>query len=153
MIVFKGLGNLANIGALMKQAQEMGGRMQALQEELSGLGYWLGGADGAFGPGTTRAVVALQKANGLGRDGVVGPATRAALDAGHRVRFVYVPKHTSWLNQVEIWFSVLARRVLRRGNFRSVADLREKILAYIGYYNRTRAKPYKWTYTGRPLNV
>ena len=52
-----------------------------------------------------------------------------------------------------IWFSVLARRVLRRGNFRSVADLREKILAYIAYHNRTRAKPYKWTYTGRPLNV
>ena len=83
------------------------------------------------------------------------PATRKAFltDASHRVRFVYVPKHTSWLNQVEIWFSVLARRVLRRGNFRSVADLREKILEYIAYYNRTRARPYKWTYTGRPLNV
>lgn len=79
-------------------------------------------------------------------------ATRKAFlaEASHRVRFVYVPKHTSWLNQVEIWFSVLSRRVLRRGNFRSVTDLREKILAY---YNRTRAKPYKWTYTGRPLNV
>ena len=50
--------------------------------------------------------------------------------------FVYVPKHTSWLNQVEIWFSVLARRVLRRGNFRSVADLREKILAYIAYHRQ-----------------
>ena len=82
-------------------------------------------------------------------------ATRRAFltDAGHRVRFVYVPKHTSWLNQVEIWFSVLARRVLRRGNFRSTEDLRQKILAYIAYYNRTRAGPYKWTYTGRPLNV
>ncbi|QEG28198.1 hypothetical protein GobsT_29720 [Gemmata obscuriglobus] len=66
---------------------------------------------------------------------------------------MYVPKHTSWRNQVEIGFRVLARRVLRRGNFRSVADLREKILAYIAYYNRTRAKPYKWTYAGRPLNV
>ena len=48
---------------------------------------------------------------------------------------------------------MLARRVLRRGNFRSTDDLRQKILAYIAYYNRTRAKPYKWTYTGRPLNV
>jgi len=91
-----------------------------------------------------------------GKSGVLkSVATRRAFltDVDHRVRFVYVPKHTSWLNQVEIWFSVLTRRVLRRGNFRSVADLREKILAYITYYNRTRAKPYKWTYTGRPLNV
>lgn len=91
-----------------------------------------------------------------GKSGVLkSVATRKAFltDATHRVRFVYVPKHTSWLNQVEIWFSVLARRVLRRGNFRSVADLRDKILAYIAYYNRTRAKPYKWTFTGRPLNV
>lgn len=98
-------------------------------------------------------------AESLGKKGTSGVlksvATRKAFlaDATHRVRRVYVPKHTSWLNQVEIWFSVLARRVLRRGNFRSVADLREKILAYIAYYNRTRAKPYKWTYAGRPLNV
>lgn len=91
-----------------------------------------------------------------GKSGVLkSVATRKAFltAATHRVRFVYVPKHTSWLNQVEIWFSVLARRVLRRGNFSSTADLRAKILAYIDYYNRTRAKPYKWTYTGRPLNV
>jgi DDE superfamily endonuclease len=64
-----------------------------------------------------------------------------------------VPKHTSWLNQIEIWFSVLVRRVLKRGNFTSVADLREKILAFIGYFNRTLAEPFKWTFTGRPLNV
>ena len=91
-----------------------------------------------------------------GRSGVLkSVATRKAFltDASHRVRFVYAPKHTSWLNQVEVWFSVLARRVLRRGNFRPVADPREKILAHIAYHNRTRAKPYKWAYTGRPLNV
>jgi transposase len=73
--------------------------------------------------------------------------------SGHRIRFVYVPKHTSWLNQIEIWFSILVRRVIKRGNFTSTADLRDKILAFIDYFNRTMAKPFKWTYTGRPLNV
>ena len=74
-------------------------------------------------------------------------------DPTHRIRFVYTPKHASWLNQVEIWFSVLSRRCLKRGNFRSVKDLREQILSFIEYQNRTQAKPYKWTYSGRPLNV
>jgi hypothetical protein len=91
-----------------------------------------------------------------GKSGVLkSVATRKKFlsDKAHRVRFVYVPKHTSWLNQVEIWFSVLSRRVIRRGVFRSTADLRERILMFIAYYNRTMAKPYKWTYAGRPLNV
>jgi transposase len=74
-------------------------------------------------------------------------------DKSHRIRFVYVPKHTSWLNQIEIGFSILARRVIKRGNFISVKDLRDKILAFIAYFNETLAKPFKWTYTGRPLNV
>src|SRR5947209_7563135 len=95
----------------------------------------------------------------LGRKGKSGVLksveTRKAFltESGHRIRFVYVPKHTSWLNQIEIWFSILVRRVIRRGNFRSRADLRERILAFIDYFNRTLAKPFKWTYTGRPLNV
>ena len=91
-----------------------------------------------------------------GKGGVLkSVATRKSFltDASHRVRFVYVPKHTSWLNQVEIWFSVLSRRVIRRGAFRSTADLRDRILKFIDYYNDTMAKPYKWTYAGRPLNV
>jgi hypothetical protein len=74
-------------------------------------------------------------------------------DVSHRIRFVYVPKHTSWLNQIEIWFSILVRRVIKRGNFTSAKDLRDKILAFIEYFNKTLAKPFKWTYTGRPLNV
>ena len=91
-----------------------------------------------------------------GKSGVLKSVeTRKAFltDSGHRIRFVYVPKHTSWLNQIEIWFSILVRRVIKRGNFTSTADLREKILAFIDYFNRTMAKPFKWTYTGRPLNV
>jgi transposase len=91
-----------------------------------------------------------------GKRGVLASvATRKAFltDASHRIRFVYVPKHTSWLNQIEIWFSILVRRVIRRGSFRSAVDLREKILAFIDYFNRTLAKPFKWTFTGRPLNV
>ena len=71
-------------------------------------------------------------------------------DPSHRIQFVYVPKHTSWLNQVEIWFSILVRRVIKRGNFTSVDELRAKILAFMDYFNQT-AKPSRWTYTGRPL--
>lgn len=71
----------------------------------------------------------------------------------HRIRFVYTPKHTSWLNQIELWFSILARKVLRRGSFNSVEELHRRIVEFIEYYNRTMAKPFKWTYRGRPLRV
>lgn len=74
-------------------------------------------------------------------------------DPSHRIRFVYTPRHCSWLNQVEIWFSILSRRILKRGNFSSVADLREKRVAFIEYFNAVLAKPFKWTYTGKPLTV
>jgi hypothetical protein len=68
-----------------------------------------------------------------------------------RIRFVYTPKPTSWLNQVEIWFGILVRRLLTRGRFTSVAELRQRMLAFIDYFNKTMAKPFKWTYAGRPL--
>lgn len=74
-------------------------------------------------------------------------------DEAHRIRFVYPPKHTSWLNQIEIWFSILVRRLLKHGNFSSVKELRERLLAFIDYFNRTMARPFKWTYKGRPLQA
>ncbi len=78
-------------------------------------------------------------------------ATRGAFlgAPGHRIRFVYLPPHTSWLNQVEIWLGTLTRLVLRRGDHTSEATLRHQVLAFIAHYNRTMAKPIKWTYTGR----
>jgi hypothetical protein len=94
----------------------------------------------------------------LGEKGTAGvlqslPSRAAFLsDPAHRIQFVYVPKHTSWLNQIELWFSILVRRVIKRGNFPSVDALRERILAFIAYFNQT-AKPFRWTYTGRPLTM
>jgi transposase len=71
----------------------------------------------------------------------------------HRIRFVYTPKHTSWLNQIELWFSILARKLLKRGSFASVEELHQRILEFIEYFNRALAKPFKWTYRGRPLKA
>jgi transposase len=69
----------------------------------------------------------------------------------HRIVFHYTPKHASWLNQIEIWFSILVRKLLKRGNFTSLDHLKAKVLAFIEYYNRTMAKPFKWTFKGKAL--
>lgn len=71
-------------------------------------------------------------------------------DPSHRIRFVFLPKHSSWLNQIEVIFGIVMRKVMRRGNFPSVADLEEKLRMFLKYFNETMAHPFAWTYTGRP---
>jgi transposase len=89
-----------------------------------------------------------------GKEGVLQTqVSRASFlnDPSHRIHFCYTPKHASWMNQIEIWFGILARKVIRRGNFTSLADLQQRLEAFVDYFNRTMAKPFKWTYQGKPL--
>ena len=72
-------------------------------------------------------------------------------DMSHRVSFAYTPKHTSWMNQIEIWFGILVRKLLKRHSFCSVEELKLKIRNFIEYFNNIMAKPFKWTYKGIPL--
>ncbi len=72
-------------------------------------------------------------------------------DPTHRIVFHYTPKHSSWLNQIEIWLSILVRKLLKRGSFSSLDELKTKVLDFIEDYNRTMAKPFKWTCQGKPL--
>jgi transposase len=121
--------------------------------------FILDGLNTHFSEGLVRLVAGLEgtaspELGVKGKDGILKnmESRRAFLsNTDHRVRFVYTPKHCSWMNQVEVWFSILSRRALKRASFRSVNELKNALCDFIVYFNRVLAKPFRWTYTGRPL--
>ena len=108
--------------------------------------------------GTQALIAAFDVASGTVR-GTVGDSRTEAdyvaflRDGSHRIVFHFTPKHASRINQIEIWFSILVRKLLRRGNFTSKENLKQRIDAFIAYFNATMTKPFRWTMKGKPLTL
>ncbi len=99
-----------------------------------------------------RVVAELSEVPFVPKDLKTGTQRRLFLtDPSHKHVFHFTPKHGSWLNQVELWFSVLSRRFLKRGDFASAAEFEDRLLAFLNDYNSHYCHPYRWTYTGEPL--
>ena len=75
------------------------------------------------------------------------------LEGKRKFRIHYTPTYSSWLNQVEIWFNILTKDVIKGGIWKSSAQLASQLMEYVETYNKTKAKPFEWTYTGNPLKI
>jgi hypothetical protein len=120
--------------------------------EIEGCDWVLDNLDTHWSLDVCRVVAELCRVPFVAAELRTGPQRRTFLtEPTHKHVFHFTPTHGSWLNQVELWFSVLGRRFLKRGEFNSMAEFEERLLAFLNDYNKRHAHPYRWTYTGTPL--